>query len=413
MKSDSKDNRLPETSKLVREQEIKRGIPAPFAKGAGVRGTRATVVEMDVATAWGRGLDACWRGICVGDSAFSPVSRFDVSRFACHQAALAPGLDPQAPDSLVWQMLEPMLDALADRIPADTLLLLATTTGEIDLLEKALACGQGLPEDSCLDRLAGRIATRLRLHAPGFVISSACASSTIAVADAASRIREGTHDSVLVVSCDTVTEFVFAGFSSLLALDPDGARPFDRSRKGLTLGDGAGYAWLMSDARAEREQRPSQGIVAGWGVSCDANHMTGPARDGAGLSRAIGQALRCATADPAVVDSICAHGTGTSYNDTMEMKAFRHALGDRPVPTYSVKGSIGHTLGAAGLIELAVSLRSIREETVPASAGLREPDADAAGWTSPAPVSRPGLSTVLSTNSGFGGVNAALLLART
>ena len=375
-----------------RNRAAKRGTPAPFAKRAGVRGTRVIVIEMDVCTAWGPGIDACWRGVCAGASAFSPVSRFNAAHFACRQAALAPGLRPQAEDSLVWQMLDPMLDSLAGRIPSDTLLLLATTTGEIDLLEKALAGGGGNPEKSLLPVLARRIADRLRLQTPGFVISSACASSAVAVAEAASRIRECVCDNVLVVSCDAVTEFVFAGFSSLLALDPDVARPFDRSRKGLTLGDGAGYVWLMSEERASLEQRPSQGTVAGWGVSCDANHMTGPARDSAGLSRAIHAALARAGRDPASIGSICAHGTGTPYNDAMEMQAFRKLLGDAPVPTYSIKGSIGHTLGAAG---------------------LREPDADAAGWASSTPVSKPNLSTVLSTNSGFGGVNAALLLSRT
>ena len=212
----------------------------------------------------------------------------------------------------------------------------------------------------------------------------------------------------------------------------------------MTLGDGAGYAWLMSEERANCEQRRSLGVVAGWGVSCDANHMTGPARDSAGLSRAIHAALARAGRDPASIGSICAHGTGTRYNDTMEMHAFRKLLGDAPVrnqqahleqhvvaaphlgdddgdfrkllgdapvPSYSIKGSIGHTLGAAGLIELAVSLRSLQEGIVPASAGLREPDDDADGWVFPTPISNPDLSTVLSTNSGFGGINAALLLA--
>jgi 3-oxoacyl-[acyl-carrier-protein] synthase II len=212
------------------------------------------------------------------------------------------------------------------------------------------------------------------------------------------------------VACDAVTEFVFAGFSSLMALDPDGARPFDKARKGLTVGEAAGYVLLMSEERARRESRLIAGEVAGWGMSCDANHMTGPARDGGGLVHAIGQALKKAGMDPRQVGSISAHGTGTVYNDSMEMKSFRQIFKETTVPVYSLKGSIGHTMGAAGLVEMVVALKSLEAGIIPPSAHLAQADAEAEGWVSSKCVKAPDMRAVLSTNSGFGGVNAALVL---
>lgn len=370
----------------------------------------ARVVEAEVCTAWGRGADACWRGVRDGRCAFADVTRFDTGPFPCRQAACVPGLRPEDGDSLVMQMLRPMLEPLAGRLPRDTLLLLASTTGEVDLLERSLMAGVGAPEASRLAVLLQRVAAMLRLESPGRVVSAACVSSAAAVAEAAARIAGGTCDSVLIVTCDAVTEFVFAGFSSLLALDPEGARPFDRHRKGLTVGEGAAYVWLMSAARAAREGRASLGEVAGWGLSCDANHMTGPSRDGAGLCLAVRQALVRAGVEPAGIGSVCAHGTGTVYNDAMEMQAFHRVFDAHPVPTYSIKGSIGHTMGAAGLIEMIMALRSMSEGVVPATAGLGEPDPVAAGWVSRRPVNGLRSSCVMSTNSGFGGVNAALVL---
>jgi 3-oxoacyl-[acyl-carrier-protein] synthase II len=145
-------------------------------------------------------------------------------------------------------------------------------------------------------------------------------------------------------------------------------------------------------------------------MSCDANHMTGPSRDGAGLVNAIDKAFLRAGVVSGEVGSVSAHGTGTPYNDAMEMKAFRQIFTDSPVPVYSIKGSLGHTMGAAGLVEMLVALKSMEIQVVPPSANLHEVDPEAVGWVSRQEVRTDGMNVVLSTNSGFGGVNAALVL---
>lgn len=370
------------------------------------------VAGYDLVTVWGHGLDACWSGLLTGRPAFTRRARFPVKEGESPLAAWVYGLVPGTPDSLVMQMLAPLLTPLTGTLPRETLVLLATTTGEIDLLERALLAGQKPPagDESRLDRLLERVQGLVGVAGPGRTISAACASSSVAVAQGAALVAAGKQDAVLVVACDAVTEFVYSGFASLMALDPDGARPFDKARKGLTLGEAAGYVLLMSGERARRENRPALGEVAGWGMSCDANHMTGPSRDGDGLARAVVQAFKGAGVGGEAIGSVCAHGTGTVFNDAMELKAFKRAVGRGPVPVYSVKGSVGHTLGTAGLLEMLVALKSLRAAMVPPSANLHEVDPEAEGWVCNTALPMAAGKAVLSTNSGFGGVNAALVL---
>jgi 3-oxoacyl-[acyl-carrier-protein] synthase II len=371
---------------------------------------KVVVVQQDLVTAWGRGMEACWAGLLSGSPAFTEVTRFSTKAFQAHLAAQVPGLPEGGDASRVMRMLTPLLAPLAGTLPEGTLILLATTTGEVDLLEREMMSGAPSEDQSRLDVLLGRIQSTLGVTGPGRIISAACASSSVAIAQGAALIASGERDSVLVVACDAVTEFVYAGFASLMALDPEGARPFDKARKGLTVGEAAGTVWLMSEDRARRENRPSLGEVAGWGMSCDANHMTGPSRDGGGLVRAIEKALKRADLRPGNIGSVSAHGTGTLYNDSMELKAFQTVFSEKRVPVYSVKGSLGHTMGATGLIEMMVALKSMEQQVVPPSANLHEVDPEAVGWVSQHAVKVDGMNAVLSTNSGFGGVNAALVL---
>jgi 3-oxoacyl-[acyl-carrier-protein] synthase II len=224
-------------------------------------------------------------------------------------------------------------------------------------------------------------------------------------------IRDGERDCVLVVGCDNVSEFVAAGFASLMALDEDMARPFDRDRRGLSLGEAAAFMLLMSEHRASRENRPVLAEISGWGLTGDANHITGPARDGSGLALALRKALQSAGISSDEVGSISAHGTGTLYNDSMEMKAFRSVFAGKPLPTYSVKGGIGHTMGTAGLVDIIVAIKTLMERVVPPTVNLRQVDPEALGWVASEPQPYDADVTV-STNSGFGGVNCAVVLKR-
>jgi len=339
---------------------------------------KAVITDFDMITPYGQGIDACWDGLLSGTSMLAEVDRFDTSAFHSHVAGIVPGLEYHQGESLVFQMLGKLFPMPGKNIPADARLILTSTNGEVDLLEQAVLNGSDEVKASELEYLLEKVRVLCGVEGPGQVISSACISSTAALAVGAAAITAGECDCVLVVACDPVTEFVYAGFSSLMALDPGGARPFDSNRAGLSIGEGAGYVLLMSEERALRENRAVAGEIAGWGLSNDANHMTGPSRDGAGLARAIQCSLRLAGVDEKQIGFISAHGTGTLYNDAMEMLAFKSVFSE-PRPIFSIKGGMGHSMAATGLIETILTTRAFDEGWVPPTARLAQVDEAAAG----------------------------------
>lgn len=360
-------------------------------------------------TAFGAGTDALWNGIRSGATAISKIDRFNTKAFQSDHAAVINGLKYLKKDSLVMQMFRLLFKDNSASIPEDAKLILATTKGEIDLLEKKFLTDRGEASDSNPHKLLKKISALAGVKDRGMIISAACASSSTALARAASMIRSGHGDCVLVTACDSVTEFVYAGFSSLMALEKSAARPFDKKRSGLSLGEAAAYALLMSDARAKREKRNIIGEIAGWGMSDDANHMTGPSRTSDGLIMAVNKALRSAGADEGGISFISAHGTGTVYNDAMEMRAF-HFVFKNKLPVYSVKGAIGHTLGAAGLVETITALRALKEKVIPPTVNLKAADDDAHGWVSNKQRALANKKMALITNAGFSGINTALVV---
>jgi len=369
------------------------------------------IVDQGLVSAYGDGISCCADGLLAGVSrlsrageAFSPPLReFPVGRVSGVEGGTG--------------RLTRLLDRLFVKPPAlsaDTQVFVSTTVGEIDFLEADVRAGQQQerPEYQ-ISSLAGRVAERLGLPASsGVLFSAACASSTVAVAMAASAIQQGKSECICVVGCDALSEFTLSGFATLMALDPAGARPFDAARKGVALGEAAAYTVLMSSERAVKEGFVIQGTVTGWGMTCDANHLTGPSRDGIPLAEAVEQALQRSQCSPAELVAICAHGTGTSYNDQMELLAFNHVLKSSRKPLFSVKGGMGHTLGAAGLVELLLSLEFLKRGVIPGTVGLSKVSPEAEGWASASSQDVESKGVILTTNSGFGGVNVALIVGR-
>jgi len=372
---------------------------------------RAVITNYDLITAYGRGIQPLWEGILANKSRVKKLDRFPTCACLCHQAATVKELNVQKQDSLVIQMLKIIFLKHLNIIPGDAQLILATTVGEIDLLEKSVIKKTSCSKQSNLTCLLKKIKTLTRIKKEGVLISCACASSSTAIAEAARIIESGQSDCCLVVAADAVSEFVFSGFSALMALDQDRARPFDKNRRGLSLGEAAGFILLMSQTRAKKEKRTALAQVAGWGLSCDANHMTGPARNGEGLTYAISCALKKAKISGSQIGAISGHGTGTLYNDAMELIAFRNIFKDKTIPLYSIKGGTGHTLGAAGLIETILALKVQQELIVPPTVGLKDIDPQATGWVS-CSAKKLKQPTVMINNCGFGGINAALILKK-
>ncbi len=367
------------------------------------------MVDIGVTTALGQGADTLWEALLAGRTGLTPVRRFATDGYLSRLAGCIPALDAERPTSRLEGLVRMLFgDSLA--VPADTMLITASTKAGIDQLEASVR-----KQPASLDRILGCqvaefVAGHLGLRGPRSNISAACASATIALALGAARIEQGEADSVLVCGMDLVSEFVFSGFSALHALSASACRPFDTDRDGLLLGEGAAYLLLMSERRCRQARRDSLGRIAGWGIASDAHHITAPARTGEGLILAIRQALDHAGLTPADIAAVNAHGTGSVYNDAMELTAFAALFHPLP-PLHSIKGAIGHTMGACGAIEAVVGLRSLADQCLPPTVGLRTPEPAGLGRVSPQvqPISGDHL---LTTNSGFGGINACLVLQR-
>jgi 3-oxoacyl-(acyl-carrier-protein) synthase len=255
-------------------------------------------------------------------------------------------------------------------------------------------------------------AERLGARGPLANPSMACASGSAALGLAAGWLRRGLCDAAIAGGADALSLFVHAGFDALRALDPVLPRPFDHGRAGLGLGEAA--ALLLLDG-CDGDPPPGAIELAGFGLSSDAHHLTGPDPTGGGLARAIRAALDDAGLGPEAVGFVSAHGTATVFNDLMEAKAIVDALGEHAphVPVNSIKGAIGHSLAAAGAVEAILCALVLERELIPPTANLRERDpAVALDVVAGAPRQAPGVRVALSTSSGFGGINAALVLRR-
>lgn len=368
------------------------------------------ITHVETVTSLGCTLDELWQGLLAGHTAIKPVRRFPITNYKAGVAACIPDLMSRDEKSMIHSLLNRLLRKLGP-VPPDTFPITATTKAGIDNLERIRRGGKADPNDILPFSIWDILSQRLGLKTPGIHINAACASSTLALARGAALIASGLKDVVLVCAIDLLTEFVFSGFSSLGALSPNPCMPFDRERDGLSLGEGAAALLLMNPIRARKENRACLAKIKGWGAANDAAHVTAPSRNGTGLILAISQAINRANLKPEEISAVCAHGTGTVYNDIMELTAFHQVFGKRKIPIFSIKGAIGHTMGAAGGLEAAVGVKSLSARIVPPTIGFLNPEDGAEGRVS-RDVREISGDFLLSTNSGFGGINAVIILEK-
>lgn len=389
------------------------------------------VGRFDVATAYGWGMAALWQGLLSNQTAIASTDRFAHAQFSVDLAATVPDLKVAKDSSRAWAILERLLAPLAGTLAPDTPLILATTVGEIEYIEQAAAAAQAAKDGHSDDDVApkaallaskanpnvllGKVKKYLGLTGRAMVMSSACASSTAAISMAATIVKQKGAKQVLVVAVDALSEFVYSGFSALSSLSETPASPFDANRTGLTLGEAGAWMLVTSQAAAAHRSKPDNEPIelAGWASSADASHMTAPDATGSGLVAAVQRACTMANCEAQQAAFVAAHGTATLYSDAMEMAAFA-SLMPEPRPVFSIKGGIGHTLGAAGIVQLLVAHQAMQQRVVPPTVGLVNVDDDAQNRAThspselPADISKPLIA--LTTNSGFGGVNSAIVL---
>lgn len=245
-------------------------------------------------------------------------------------------------------------------------------------------------------------------------ISTACSSSSTAIGIAGEIVRAGIADIVLTGGSESLAETTFSGFNSLRAVDEVPCRPFDRDRKGISLGEGAAIFVVEALGSARLRNRRPYAEIAGYGLSCDAHHVTAPHPEGFGIAQAVRNALANSRIDPAEIGYINAHGTGTPANDAAETAAFKRVFGDSAygIPVSSTKSMIGHCLGAAGAKEAAAAILPFVRGVLPPTASYRTPDPQCDLNYLPLPAEAHDVRVVLSTSVAFGGNNTALILRK-
>jgi len=268
--------------------------------------------------------------------------------------------------------------------------------------------------------LAGQIAIEYGLRGPNFGVVSACASGAHAIGMAGELVRAGSLDCAVAGGAEAVLlRIAYAGFAQMGALSkrndrPECAsRPFDRDRDGFVMGEGAGMLILEELAHAQARGAHIYAELVGFGMSADAQHITAPAKDGAGAARAIRVALDQAGLPAQAVDYINAHGTSTPLNDSAETAAIKAALGDAAyqVKISATKSQIGHLLGAAGSVGAIATVLSMEYGFIPATVNYEHPDPECDLDYTPESAEMP-IEVALSNSFGFGGQNAALLFRK-
>ena len=293
-------------------------------------------------------------------------------------------------------------------------LMLGTSTASIGATEEGyrrLDADGRLPADlrrpgiHAPHSLSAFVAEALGLQGPCLTVSTACSSSAKVFANAERLIRLGLADAAVVGGVDTLCDSVLFGFNALELVSPEPCRPFDVARRGISIGEAAGFALLeRADAAPDAPQ------LLGYGESTDAHHMSTPHPEGLGAELALRDALARAGLDAGRVDYINLHGTASLKNDEVEAALVGRAFGERTRAS-STKGLTGHTLGAAGILEAVLTLLALRDGVVPGNAGTLVPD-PACGPSFAWHTERRELHVALSNSFGFGGNNACLAFAR-
>lgn len=393
---------------------------------------RVVVTGMGIITACGIGPGDNWSAMIAGRSGIKEIKSFDASRYRGRYGGEARGFIPPETERLkkvrldrsslmlLHAVRQALAQAGAENIvrKKDVLVSVGTTLGGMlsgqafhrEVIEKGLSRARiSRVSDYLAHYQPVNIMKEFGLRGDTISFSNACASGTNAIGHGYRRIQYGEYDIALCGGYDTMSEFTFAGFNTLMAVSPTLCRPFDKNRDGLVLGEGAAIVMLEELQHALDRSAVIYAEVAGYGESADAHHMTGPDPSGKQASNAMNNAMQDA-GNPAI-DYINAHGTGTVLNDAMEARAIRRSFGGRAgsIPVSSIKPLVGHILGGAGAVEAIVSVLAIHNKAIPPNLNYVTPD-ESCDIHIVRERMNVNVKTVLSNSFGFGGANAALIL---
>ncbi len=364
------------------------------------------IAGMGIISPLGRGPGATEQALRDNVSAISPLRLFSVKN-ALPVGEVKENLENYSLPRTHALALEAAKQAMAKCAHPPEAIILGTTTGGILTTETEFKNNNKNPSAyrwHGLTTVAGEIARRHGCDGPVITVSTACSSGAAAIKIALEMLRKGEVKCILAGGADSLCHLTFFGFHSLQLVDPDGSRPLDKNRIGMSVAEGAALLLLTTEKTDHAVE------IMGGGLSCDAYHPAAPHPQGRGALEAMTKAIEDAGIKPDDIGYVNLHGTGTPDNDLAEARALQALFADNPPPLSSIKGAMGHSLAAAGAVEALISALVVSRNLLPANTRCQQPDPEL-GLTPPAsPINRH-VSAVLSNSFGFGGNNAALVIA--
>ena len=407
---------------------------------------RVVVTGLGAVTPIGNDVPTYWEGLSTGKNGVAPITLFDAARHACRFAAEVKGFDPsgsiEPKEAKRWDRFCQFAVVAAKQAVAHAGLTIdarnanrigtaiGSGVGGLLMMEtQAHVLAERGPDrvsPFCVPMMIPNMATGLTAIAlgakgPSSAVATACAAGSNAIGDAYRLIQMGLADAMVCGGAESaITPLGVAGFASAKALsfrndDPATAsRPFDAERNGFVIGEGAGVIVLESLEHARARGAEILAEVVGYGMTCDAHHITSPSPGGTGGAEAMRLALADARIEAADVDYVNAHGTSTQANDSNETAAIKSALGERAyqIPVSSTKSMTGHLLGGSGGIEAVAAVLAIGHNLVPPTINYQNPDPACDLDVVPNQAREQTLNVVLSNSFGFGGHNVCLAFRR-
>ena len=395
---------------------------------------RVVVTGLGIVSSIGTGRHAFWKAALSGKSGISRVASFDTREFRCHYAGEINDFDPeefiakrkarfigrtsQLAIAAAALALEDAGASLNNGSRERTGVFIGTTMGEKPMEESidtwirdgAGSMSRAKVLQSPANNIPVNIAIHFKVRGPNYLIPTACAAGNYAIGYGSDLIRKGEIDCAITGGADAFSRIAFSGFHRLYAMSPEKCQPFDRNRKGMMVGEGAAILFLESLESALGRGADIYAEIAGYGISCDAYHMTASQPDG--IAKAIRKALKEADITEDEVDYICAHGTGTPGNDKNECAAIRKVFKNnyRTIPVSSVKSMLGHPMGAASAIEALTCCLAVKENIIPPTINFETPDPQCDIDCVPNRARTRRVNIALNNGFAFGGNNSCLVL---
>jgi 3-oxoacyl-[acyl-carrier-protein] synthase II len=396
---------------------------------------RVVITGLGVVSSIGIGKDEFWKNLIAGKSGISDITLFDTSEYPVHKGGEVKNFDPaqfiskdrlkdmgRASQFVIAATKMAFYDAglnVSDYKNKKIAIVLGTTMGEGGMIEEINKHWMALGEEDVWgltvskypgNTISDNVARFFEFNSISFIVPTACSGGNYAIGQGFDLIRTGKVDLTIVGGADPFSRIAFTGFNRLFAMAPYMCQPFDKDRKGMMLGEGAGVLILEEIESARKRNAHIYAEIKGYGLSCDANHMTSPNVEG--MIKVMKRAIKNSNIRVEDVNYISAHGTGTPSNDKVECQAIKTVFGEQSknISISSIKSMLGHTMGAASALEAISCCLALLDQIIPPTINLHalDPECDLDCVPNKARTQR--LKIVLNNSLAFGGNNACLVL---